>query len=236
MPLLEKELSALRNRLDELSIAWDEDTLRASDAAQEVQGIKEWLKENRKIVDLTELIPAAKMAEGELAYITKGQYEKHWGREPKDVILTKDGKRVRWEYAMDELAGELRLEDGDAVRDMIILASEYKERKASLEHALAVAEDDIEVAKGKLEKVTIHIGKRELVTDIQDDRTPQAKGSDDAKQAKSVLSFPNVEPWMSDPGRHDIRGVDMARLNAIRKANNARKARRASPRISTMRR
>jgi len=63
-----------------------------------------------RIAKLTALIPTAKGAEGELSYITKGQYLKVWGREPKKVILTPDGKRVRWEYALDEIAQELHLE------------------------------------------------------------------------------------------------------------------------------
>jgi len=63
-----------------------------------------------RIAKLTKLMPKAVLAEGELAYITKGQYRKVWGREPKANILTPDGKRVRWEYALDELAQELNLE------------------------------------------------------------------------------------------------------------------------------
>jgi len=63
-----------------------------------------------RIRELAEIIPKAKKAEGELAYITKGEYRKLWGRKPSPQILTADKKGVRWEYALDEKAQELGLE------------------------------------------------------------------------------------------------------------------------------
>jgi len=229
--MFEKELTALRERLDKLNIAWERDTMTAEYAAREADGINDWLKDNREIVKLSELIPKAKMAEGELAYITKGQYRKHWKREPKPEILTKDGKRVRWEYALDELAGELRLPDGEAVRDMVVLAQEYKGRRDALLHSLVIAEDEIKAAEGKLMKVTVHIGKREMVADTQDDRSERAKAIDRAKQAKNVLTFPNVDKWLKEPGRYDIRSVDTVKVNRKPK----RRSRPATPGIGRLR-
>jgi len=95
---------ALRGRIDEIGRSLGE----GEDA---IGGISTWLRDNEKIAKLTELIPTAPKGEGELAYITKGQYLKHWGRAPRKEILTADGKRVRWEYALDELAKDLGLED-----------------------------------------------------------------------------------------------------------------------------
>jgi hypothetical protein len=63
-----------------------------------------------RIAKLTELILWVPKAKGELAYITIGKYKKYWGRAPKANILTADGKHVRWEYALDEIAQELGLE------------------------------------------------------------------------------------------------------------------------------
>ena len=235
MPLFEKKVELLQERLDDLSVEREEVSMTVGEAELLLEGFKEWLKENKRIYKLTELIPKAKKAEGELAYITHGQYVKHWGREPKDAILTKDGKRVRWEYALDELAGELGLEDGEAVRDAITKAREFKADMVAIETELENAVAEGKDIDDKMEKVSVYLGRREQVSDIHEERTPQARGSDEAKQAKSVLSFPYVVPWMSDPGRHDIRGVDMAKRNARRKAKNSREAKNASPRISTMR-
>jgi hypothetical protein len=75
----------------------------------ELEAIKEG--QDPRLAKLTALIPRTKEGATELTHITKGQYRKVWGREPKPQILTKDGKSVRWEYALDEVAQELHLED-----------------------------------------------------------------------------------------------------------------------------
>jgi hypothetical protein len=75
----------------------------------ELEAIKE--EQDPRLAKLTAIIPRTKERATELTHITKGQYRKVWGREPKPQILTKDGKSVRWEYALDEIAQELHLED-----------------------------------------------------------------------------------------------------------------------------
>jgi len=81
---------------------------RIDEGQATLEAIKESL--NPDIAKLTELIPATKEGKSEITHITKGQYRKVWGREPKPGILTKDGKSVRWEYALDEIAQQLHLE------------------------------------------------------------------------------------------------------------------------------
>lgn len=88
------------------------------------------------------------------------------------------------------------------------LAIKRKERREDLGHSLTLAKEDIEKAEGKLEKVTIHIGRREEVRDIQEERSELAKAVDRAKRARRVLLFPKVGKWLEYPGRYDIRGVD----------------------------
>lgn len=91
---LDLRIDALEGRIDE--------------GKATLEGIKESV--NPKVAKLTALIPATREGKGEITHITKGQYRKVWGREPKANILTKDGKSVRWEYALDEIAQELHLE------------------------------------------------------------------------------------------------------------------------------
>ena len=91
---LDLRINALEGRIDE--------------GKATLEGIKGAV--NPKVAKLTALIPATKEGKAEITHITKGQYRKVWGREPKANILTKDGKSVRWEYALDEIAQELHLE------------------------------------------------------------------------------------------------------------------------------
>ncbi|HUW45612.1 MAG TPA: hypothetical protein VMW50_07420, partial [Dehalococcoidia bacterium] len=105
-----------------------------------------------RIVKMIEIIPTAKMAEGELAYITKGRYKKYWGREPKKEILTPDGKRVRWEYALDEIAQELKLEP--IARAAGVNPDEYLknliERAQDMKAIMAETRADIAILEGTL--------------------------------------------------------------------------------------
>jgi len=238
----EKKIALLKDQLEELEDKRKRSSLSASEAQAELEVTRDWLKSNKRLAKLTELIPRAKAAEGELAYITIGQYRKYWGREPKAVVLTKGRKRVRWEYALDELAQELGLEKqygskaDEALRDLIMLARNYKDQEKELVTSLAIAEDEIKEAEGKLETVTIHLGRREQVADVQDDRSERAKAIDRSKQAKSVLPFPNVGKWLEEPGRHDIRGVDTLVKSPARKKKRAKpKKVKTISRISTMR-
>jgi len=88
-------------------------TDKLEERVDEGQATLETMKEslNPAIAKLTALIPTTKEGRSEITHITKGQYRKVWGRDPRQEILTKDGKSVRWEYALDEVAQELHLED-----------------------------------------------------------------------------------------------------------------------------
>lgn len=82
---------------------------RIDEGRATIETIKETLDPD--VAKLTKLIPSTKEGSSEITHITKGQYKEVWGRDPKPNILTKDGKRVRWEYALDEIAQQLHLED-----------------------------------------------------------------------------------------------------------------------------
>lgn len=72
-----------------------------------LESIKESL--DPRIAKLTELIPTTKEGQSEITHITKGKYQKIWGKTPPANIVTKGGQ-VRWEYALDTIAQELHLE------------------------------------------------------------------------------------------------------------------------------
>lgn len=239
----EKKVALLKDQLDELEDNRKRVSLSASEAQAELEATKEWLRSNKRLAKLTELIPQAKAAEGELAYITIGQYRKYWGREPKAVILVKGKKRVRWEYALDELAQELGLERqygskaDEALRGLIMLAKNYKDQEKELVTSLAIADDEIKEAEGKLETVTVHLGRREQVADVQEERSARAIAIDKSKQALNVLLFPKVGKWLDKPGRYDIRGVDTKVKPPAKRKVKRKKIRRqqAKPGISGVR-
>ena len=94
---------------------------RVDRGSAELESMKETL--DPRIAKLTALIPRTKEGASEITHITKGQYRKVWGREPKPNVLTASGKSVRWEYALDELAQELGLEH--KARDTGMQPDEY---------------------------------------------------------------------------------------------------------------
>jgi hypothetical protein len=234
-------LDKLRENLDDLLSGHEETGIAGASAESEAYAISEWLKQNPRIVKLTELIPKAKRAEGELAYITKGQYRKHWGREPKPGILTPDGKRVRWEYALDELAHDLGLEGqygsqaDEALKNMIEMAVEYKHQLRELGTEADNSEDTYDKERQAIENLTINIGRREQTIDMQDARSEHAKQIDNSLQAHRVLAFPNVVKWLDSPNRYDVRGIDTKRQEKHKVAKN-RIRRSHTPTITGMKR
>jgi hypothetical protein len=121
-----------------------------------LEAMKEGL--NPEVAKLTELIPTTKEGKGEITHITVGQYKKVWGRPPKPVILTQDGKRVRWEYALDEIAQQLHLEQraqalGKAPDEYLKeLIEDAKDTKASIKATADEIESDKRTV-GALEKL-----------------------------------------------------------------------------------
>lgn len=121
-----------------------------------LEAMKEGL--NPEVAKLTELIPTTKEGKGEITHITVGQYKKVWGRPPKPVILTQDGKRVRWEYALDEIAQQLHLEQraqalGKAPDEYLKeLIEDAKDTKTSIKATADEIESDKRTV-GALEKL-----------------------------------------------------------------------------------
>ena len=119
-----------------------------------------------KIAKLTELIPTNKEGKGELAYITKGKYEKVWGKEPPTSIVEKG--KVRWEYCLDTIAQELHLEpkaqaEGKApdeyLKGLIEQAKDTKAMITATESEIAGDERTLEAIERLKGDIKTHTGK-----------------------------------------------------------------------------
>ncbi len=98
---------------------------------REIDDLKSALA-NHPARDLIGLIQKSGKERGELNTITAKQYLEVTGKHARPSILTPDGKHVRWELALDELATERGYADGEALREGILEAKGYKDRIAGL--------------------------------------------------------------------------------------------------------
>ncbi len=105
----------------------------AYEAQAEVEGLKEWLK-TEPAQKLTNIIKKIGAEKGEITNLTLKQYRDLTGKtEIKPNILTPDGKHVKWEYALDDLATELGYADGDTLKAAIEQTAKGKARIKELE-------------------------------------------------------------------------------------------------------
>ena len=164
-----------------LDLRIDELDKRIDEGKATLEAIKENL--DPKIAKLTELIPATKEGRSEVTHITKGQYRKVWGREPKASIVT--GGKVRWEYALDEIAQELHLEgkaqtEGKAPDEYLkALIEEAKDTKELIRATQSEVASDASTlqAIGKLkENVKARVGKTTSDGALERIAKPSLKG------------------------------------------------------------
>lgn len=216
-------LDQMKQKVKDIEKEYYDNEMSAADAESKLEFINQWLKENKRLVRLTELIPKSKTASGEFAYITKGKYKKYFGREPSHNILDKTGKRVRWEYALDEFTQELGYDKkygsnaSEMLRDTISLADEYKKANNNLKKSIKNAKILAKKTGNKFKKMSVHLDKREMVEAVQQVRSPLAISLDNAQTANTVVQFPHVDSWLNFPNRVDIRGIDTKRGNTIKK-------------------
>jgi len=178
-----------------------------------------------RIGRLVTLIPGTKEGSTEITHITKGQYRKAWGREPKPNVLTKGGKSVRWEYALDELAQELGLErkaqdtglqPDEYLKKLIEKAAETKreinaltDEIASDQRTLKSLEKLKEVVKGKIGDTT----SIELVESYTKAR-PKVR-SKSGRAAQKMLAD---EAWKLIKKVQDSRTLHAVAMDSSRKA------------------
>ena len=146
--------------------------------------------------DYTYLVKTSGKNEGEIPYLTKAQFKKLYGEEPKASALgtykettvakahtTKEGKYVperqyetsreivRWEYALDQKATELGYADGEAFRQAIMDVYAAKQRIAGFEETAATVAEagpaEFAVAWDKPKPVTLSTQLTEIYDDIK---------------------------------------------------------------------
>lgn len=129
-----------------------------------VEAIKENL--DPRIAKLTELIPTTKEGKSEITHITKGQYQKVWGKAPSASIISKG--KVKWEYALDTIAQELHLEskakaEGKApdeyLKDLIENAKRTKELLRATQAEIASDESTLKAIEKLKGSIKGRIGK-----------------------------------------------------------------------------
>jgi hypothetical protein len=81
-----------------------------------VNGLKEYI-ETEPASELTYLLKRSGAYKGELNNLTVNQYKKLTGKQSvQPNILTPDGKHVRWEYALDDIATEYGYDSGEDLK------------------------------------------------------------------------------------------------------------------------
>jgi hypothetical protein len=152
------EVSLLREGLEVLEERIEEDI---GSLERDIEDLKERIAYS-SATEYTWLIPKAEMAEGELKYITKGKYERLTGHPPRPSILTRDGKRVHWEYALDELASQLGYEEravheskssDDLLRGDIMKADEDKRKLRGIKQQIKNDEGRLGIVEELREKL-----------------------------------------------------------------------------------
>jgi len=91
----------------------------------ELVGLTDYLSTEpaRKLINLTKKVGWYK---GEVSNLTIPQYRKLTGKSPSASSLTKDGKHVKWEYALDDAATEMGYKSGEELKYAIEKALETK--------------------------------------------------------------------------------------------------------------
>lgn len=103
-------------------------------AQAELEGLKATLADH-PARDLLSLVTKSGSMKGEVSAPTITQYKAVTSKAIKPSSLTPDGKHVKWEYVLDELASERGYADGDALRDGIYEAQSIRERITALAKA-----------------------------------------------------------------------------------------------------
>lgn len=141
----------------------------------------------RRFIDI---VAKVGMYKGEIASLTKTQYRiltgARWvtqkaetpkgkkvkvlmgGQEPTKGMLTPDGKRVRWEYALDTIATEQGYPSGDAFKVAIERASAIKQEIDLLKSQVAAMHPEWTTAKGAVAArvAALNQARRQAIRDL----------------------------------------------------------------------
>ena len=121
----------------------------------EIEGLEATLREN-PARELIHIIPRRGWRKGEVTALTKRQFKELLGYEPKPGAV-KNGK-VRWEYALDQLATEKGFPSSDELKEAIEKAREDNERLKKLKSELSYLKARIkEIEKEPIKCETIKL-------------------------------------------------------------------------------
>lgn len=207
-------IEKIKDKVKALESQYYDSDMSAALAGEKLEYINSWLHDHPRIVKLTALIPVSNAASGEFAYITPGKYRKIFNRNPSPNIMDKSGRRIKWEYALDEFTQELGYDKrygssaSEELRNDIVKAQEFKQLRRKLENRVKEAKKESKKSEHKFTRETSNLQQHEMVQAVQDVRSIQAKAADSAQTSTRVVHFPNVDPWLNHPERVDIPGID----------------------------
>jgi len=105
----------------------------------EIAGLREWIA-FEPAAKLKDLVKRVGWYKGEISNLTVRQYKLlKGGRTPPKSILTEDGKHVRWEYALDDVATEMGYASGEELKYAVEHVIEATARLRLLEAELTRA-------------------------------------------------------------------------------------------------
>jgi len=170
----------------------------------EAAGLREWMA-SEPAYDLTNLIKKSGWYKGEVSNLTIKQYKDLTGKTSiKPNILTKDGKHVRWEYALDELATEMGYEDGEALKYAIEQTGEALTKAKGLEREVVISKIPYtEIGQPEAGLQPGMFGGQKVVRPKGKGQTTQIKMDDAVKLAelqKGVQPTPEVTPTEAPVG------------------------------------
>jgi len=174
-----------REDADELIAGLDLRIDKLGERIDQGKATVEAMKETRdpRIDKLTELIPTTKEGRSEITHITKGKYQKVWGKAPPASIVS--GGKVRWEYVLDTIAQELHLEpkaqaEGKApdeyLKGLIEDAKDTKELIRATRAEVVSDETTLKAIAKLKDSIKGRIGKTTSHTLLQTLAKPQLKG------------------------------------------------------------
>ncbi|MFA5560043.1 MAG: hypothetical protein WDA59_11435, partial [Methanofastidiosum sp.] len=110
------------------------------------------------------------------------------GRKPPKQALTKDGKRIRWEYALDDIATEQGFKSGEAFKNAIEDALKLKQRINDLKLINKMGNDRV----GEIKKMLRLLDEAEVSPDsvIPQTKIPKADpGMPEAGVTKDIFGY-----------------------------------------------
>ena len=138
---------------------------------------------------------------GEIAQLTLHQYRAYMKRAPNPSILTKDGKHVIWEYAMDDMAKTLGFKGNNADDQFRKAIYEAKDRR-----------DKIEQIKYSLAALDRELVDRKVKTPSYEFEQERQKAIDAGADAEQIKEYNSIIAELKSNERHE----ELQKINSTR--------------------